>query len=184
MSYLDFEAIKASVTFEQALGLLQLEVKRSGNQWRLPCPACKGADRSLVVTEGKGAFCFTSHKGGDVIWLVSHVMGTDAKASAKLLHDSLKGTVPQAVTQASGAEGGFKPLDYLEHEHDAVKAIVFDTEFCKAHGIGYAGKGILRGTIAIPFRDEHGTLLGYIGVEDCKLPPSFTSNVIPLKKKA
>ncbi len=185
MSFTDFQELKTRVSFEQAINLLGLTLKRSGNQWRGACPVCKGSDRSLVITEGKGFFCFTKHAGGDVIALVAHIRGIAVKEAAQFLADTLdspKATVPQVKVE--GKEGGFKPLDYLEPEHDAVKAIGFDPEFCKAHGIGYAPKGMMRGTVAIPFRDEHGTLLGYLGIEDAKLPPSFTTNVVPFGKKS
>ena len=55
--------------------------------------------------------------------------------------------------------------------------------FAEKHGLGYAPKGILRGTVAIPFRDEQGNLLGYIGITEAKLPADFTPNVVSLDKK-
>ena len=66
MPFMDFDALKKAITFEQAIGLLGLQVKRhSGTQWRGACPACKtGGDRALVITEGKGFFCFTQRAGG------------------------------------------------------------------------------------------------------------------------
>jgi DNA primase len=75
-------------------------------------------------------------------------------------------------------------LSYLEADHPAVEAVGFDLEVAKSLGVGYAGKGIMRGTVAIPIRDEHGQLLGYIGVQEARLPPSFTGKVIQFPKTA
>ena len=196
MAFIDFAELKAKSNFSDALKLLGLALKQSGNQWRGPCPACKtGGDRALVVTEDKGYFCFADKKGGDQIALVAHVMEISAKDAADELarHVGL-GVAPskakEAVATVPQSEGGkdgdrtFQPLSYLEPEHDAVVAIGFDTAFTAKYGIGYAPRGILRGTVAIPFRDEKGNLLGYIGATDLKLPPSFTPNIVELKRPA
>lgn len=195
-SFLDFQELKNQVPFSTAIELLDLELKPSGNQWRGKCPACNsGGDRALVVTDGKGFFCFALKKGGDQIALAAHILGLSARDAAQELArragivqdtSTSTGTVQgKTVPEGDGGEGSkLSPLSYLEHEHDAVVAVGFDTEFCKRHGIGYAPRGIMRGTIAIPFRDARGTLLGYIGVEDCRIPADFTSNVIPLKQRA
>lgn len=148
MAFIDFAELKAKTTFSDALKLLELTLKQSGNQWRGPCPACKaGGDRALVVTEGKGYFCFADHKGGDQIALVAHVKEISAKDAAQELarHVGL-GTVPSAgkstvatVPQSEGGKDGertFQPLSYLEPEHDAVIAIGFDPAFTAKHGIG------------------------------------------------
>jgi hypothetical protein len=41
----------------------------------------------------------------------------------------------------------------------------------------------MRGNVLIPFRDEEGNLLGYVGLKDSVLPADFTPNVISLDKK-
>ena len=196
MPFLDFDALKKAVTFEQAIGLLALQVKRhSGTQWRGACPSCKtGGDRALVITEGKGFFCFAERAGGDVIALVAHVRDCSAKDAAAFLvgivqgnstvHSSeRKSTVPESA--AGNEPKKFSPLPYLESEHIAVDAIGFSAEFARKHGIGYAPRGTMRGYVLVPFRDDLGNLLGYIGVTpDCKLPADFTTNVVTFPKSA
>ena len=196
-NFVDFADVKEKVSFEQALSLLSLDLKRSGNQWRGPCPACRsGGDRALVVTEGRGFFCFSLKKGGDQIALAAHVLEVPVKEAAQELAEragivpvpagnSTSGKVPsRTVPESEGGSGSkLAPLSYLEPDHEAVAAVGFDLAFCKEHGIGYAPRGMMRGTIAIPFRDEHGTLLGYIGVEDCRIPPDFQTNVVDLAKR-
>lgn len=195
-TFIDFAEVKEKVSFADAISYLKLGLKGSGNQWRGPCPACNsGGDRALVVTEGRGFYCFANKKGGDQIALAAHVLEVPAKEAAQELAERAgivpvgKGTVPgtssRTVPESEGVEGSkLSPLSYLEHEHDAVAAVGFDPEFCKQHGIGYAPRGLMRGTIAIPFRDEQGVLLGYVGVEDCRIPEDFKTNVVPLRKRA
>lgn len=190
--FVDFAEIKSRVSIEEAVEMLGLIMKSGNNQLRGPCPACqRGGERALVITGSKSAFfCFGSHKGGDVIALVAHIRNCAVKDAAQFLAEQigLEKQQPQRTAPESGArqEGNktLTALSYLEPEHEAVSAVGFSTEFSKKHGIGYAPKGIMRGTVAIPFRDEHGTLLGYIGVTECTLPADFTPNVVPFGKKS
>lgn len=192
MSFVDFNELKARVSLGDAVRILGLTLKQNGNQWRGPCPACKGSDqRSLVVTESKGFYCFAAKKGGDQIGLAQHILGIGAKEAAQALAGATvpvarKGTVPGTVPESGGGEETQKlqPLSYLEAEHPAVDAVGFSAEVAQRLGIGYAGKGMMRGTVAVPVRDERGTLLGYIGITEARLPPDFTPNVVPFAKKS
>jgi len=185
MPFVDFEEVKRTVSFGQAIALLKLDMKHHGQQWRGPCPACKsGGDRALVVTEGKGAYCFAEGAGGDQIWLAAHILGKSVKDAAAFLSQTTQQTVPSTVPQKEAPSEGLQPLTHLEADHPATVAIGFDIETAKRYGIGYAPKGIMRGTVAIPLRDESGTLVAYIGVEDARLPASLMGNVVQLKKPA
>ena len=42
--------------------------------------------------------------------------------------------------------------------------------FAKALGIGFCSKGVLGGYVAVPLRLPDGTVAGYIGVQEVKLP--------------
>ena len=197
MPFIDFAEVKQKVSFADAIEYLALDVKRAGSQWRGACPACNsGGDRALVITDGKGFFCFADHKGGDQIALAAHILGIPAKDAALDLATKA-GIVPSTSTRKVQATSGtvprseegtsskLQPLSYLEAEHDAVTAIGLDPVFCKLHGIGYAPRGVVRGSIAIPFRDEQGVLLGYFGVQDLSfVPADFQTNVTPIRKRA
>jgi DNA primase len=204
MAYIDFDALKKHVTIEEAVKLLGLSMKLGNSQFRGPCPSCKsGGDRALVVTPAKSAFyCFAAQKGGDAISLAAHVRGEGVRDAATWLAQrsglvQVNRTVPSNSSQSfqeatvpesdSGKQGDrtLAPLSYLECDHPAVDAVGFDAEIAKQLGIGYAGKGIMRGTVAIPIRDEHGVLKGYVGVTEARLPPSFMGkNVIEFGKKS
>lgn len=184
MAFFDFDEIKRSVSLSSAAQMLGLQLKQNGAQMRGPCPACaKGGDRALVITEGKGWFCFAAHSGGDVIALTAHIKNVPVKDAAAILAKATQ-TVPATVPQETAEGKTLAELPYLEHDHAAVIAIGFDPDLAKALGIGYAPKGLMRGTVAIPIRDADGTLQGYVGVEDARLPPNFMTNIVPFGKKS
>ena len=80
---------------------------------------------------------------------------------------------------------GLEPLQCLEHDHPAVEAVGFDPETAERLGIGYAGRGTMRGTVAIPVRLPDGTLAGYIGITEAKLPKEWhlDTKVVAFPKK-
>jgi DNA primase len=165
----DFQELKSRITFEAVITKLALQLKQIGNQWRGKCP-CSDSERTIVVTEGKGFYCFGAKTGGDQISLVAHVRNCSVKEAAEWL----SGTVPESD---GGAQPNKKlePLSYLEYAHEAVMAVGFSAAFATKYGIGFARKGMMRGSVAIPFRDETGALLGYIGImETATLPKDFT----------
>jgi DNA primase len=104
--------------------LLNLETKPAGAQLRAACPACKGPDRSLVITPAKNLFyCFTAKEGGDRIALVAHIYGIGVQEAAQFL----SGTAPKATVPRKNEKAGKNQpvigLDYLEPEHMAVEAV-------------------------------------------------------------
>src|SRR5580700_9910718 len=149
--FIDFAALKEQVSFGDTIEYLSLDVKRSGDQWRGKCPACDTGDkRALVITEGKGFFCFGAHKGGDQIALAAHVLDLPVKDAARELaeragvvpspeRNSTSGTVRSRTVPESEAEEGSKlsPLSYLEADHEAVVAVGFDPDIARSLGIGY-----------------------------------------------
>lgn len=171
--YIDFEEIKANVSIEDAIGKLNLKMARNGKQFRSPCPVCKsGGDRALVATPEKKAFyCFAAQKGGDVIAFVAHIKGCGQKEAAQFLAGDP--VPPEKEKEEAPACDGFKPLEYLQIDHEAVAALGFDADVAEAVGLGYAPRGVMRGTVAVPLRLENGRLIGYVGITDAKLPSSF-----------
>lgn len=172
-SYIDFETVKEQVKIEDAVSMLDLDLKPRNNQLRGPCPICeKGGERALCVTPQKGKwYCFGCQTGGDVIALAAHLKGIHPKEAAHFL----MGTVPQENKPTEGPKSseGFSPLDYLQPDHEAVEALGLDPEDAKKIGAGYAPRGVMRGQVAFPVRDETGKLLGYIGVQEAVLPKGW-----------
>jgi DNA primase len=156
------------VTIEKAAQSLGLKLTPSGAQQRGPCPACgTGGPRALVITPAKGLFyCFSQGIGGDLISLWGHVQKCSlADAGCQIADTFGIGTVTSGTGRTSAPvhgsqatapqaeKGQLKPLDYLEADHPAVEAAGFDSVEAKALGIGYAPKGIMKGTVAVPIRD-------------------------------
>lgn len=206
-TYIDFAELKERVSIEEVASVLDLELKRSNNQLRGPCPVCDGGDRSLVVTPSKGAFyCFDARAGGDQLALAAHILAVPVKdAAIKIAERYGIGTGDSTGTSASDrsrnrnrrstapqerrGDGGksLEPLQYLKSDHEAVIAVGFDPQDAEALGIGYAGRGLMRGLVAIPLRMPDGTLVGYCGVIEAKLPSQLhipSNNVVQLRKPA
>lgn len=177
MSYLDFLAIKEANHIEPTAEKLGLTLKRQGNQLRGPCPSGQGGDRALVITPEKEAwYSFGLGKGGDVISLVALVHKCSPKEAAAWLSGDTqpekKPSKAQTTTAGKPSEG-FQPLEYLVSDHEAVIAIGLQPDDAARLGAGFAPRGVLRGTVAIPVRDEHGKLLGYVGCVDVRLPSTW-----------
>jgi formate dehydrogenase maturation protein FdhE len=61
MSFIDFAAVKARCSIEQAAKLIGLQTTEERSQLRTPCPVCGGAPRAIVITPLKNLFhCFPS----------------------------------------------------------------------------------------------------------------------------
>jgi len=187
-TFIDFTDLKERFGFVQVIDALKLPVTQRGNQWRGACPACKsGGERALVITDGKAFFCFAAHKGGDQIALAAHVRNCSVKDAAAFIADSsAPDAEPSPKPEDQTGEGkSLASLPYLEHQHEAVLAIGFDPIVAQRLGIGYAPKGIMRGTVAVPVRNEQGAIQGYIGLEDpVRLPSDFTTNIVRFPKSA
>lgn len=180
MAYLDFEAIKADNVISEVAQRLGVNLTKSGKNWRGKCPVCESSgDRNLSISdEQKIYFCFSAGKGGDVIALVQHIKGIGPKEAAFWLAGGIetpqtKGNMSKEKTTKAEPSEGFKALEYLQHDHEAVSALGFAPEDAERLGIGFAPRGMLKGTVAIPVRLANGKLAGYLGITEAKLPPTW-----------
>jgi len=202
--FIDFAAIREAISIEKAAEFVGLPATAK-DQIRCACPACETTDdRALVVTKSAGKYyCFAEKRGGDAIGLVAHIKGIGQREAAQLIQRELlrNSAVPDNPTvrhststsrrrpvqehKQPPAAIGLTPLEYLEHDHEAVEALGLSAEDAEALGIGYAPKGIMRGLIAVPIRLPDGKLAGYIGIEEARLPSRWHHiNVVPLRKRA
>ena len=79
----DFARIKECLTIEHVTHMHRLVLKGRGPQKRGECPVC-GGDRTLAINTNKQmAYCFPTKKGGDSIWLHSHLTGKTQKEAAE-----------------------------------------------------------------------------------------------------
>lgn len=201
----DFQQVKASVSFPDAINRLGLQVKQTNNEWRGACPVCQGSDRALSISTEKGFRCWTSNAKGSVIDLVAHVRGLSLKQAAEWLLPSSRPTCPESVPEPqkkphttpapipSTAENGrsFDRAKYqagLDRKHELLKDVPPD--LCERADIGVSNKGVHRGLVSVPLYDKQsGAFLCYIGVPSVNFPklkkPSAEAlppNVVPIKK--
>lgn len=164
---IDFQALKAKLRIEE-VAKAYVELTQEGEVWRAPCPVCAPRNhRSIVITPSKQLYyCFSRKGGGDVISLVAHVREVSQRSAAEML-------VAQYFGSKEKESDALEPLNYLDADHPLVSEAGFPKEVCERVGIGYASKGLMRTYIAIPIRLEDGTLVGYVGVKDARLPPKW-----------
>jgi hypothetical protein len=167
---LDFAKIKQEHPIEKVAERLGLVLKPHGAAFRGKCPSGQGDERALVVTPAKGAwYSFAAQKGGDCLSLVAFVRNCSVRDAAAWV----VGEAERPEKTANSEAEGFKELDYLIFDHEAVIALGLDPEDCKRIGMGWAPRGMMKNTLCIPVRDKTGKLLGYAGTTDVRLPTSW-----------
>ena len=165
----DFAEIKSRVSFEQVMQLLDLELKRSGAQFRGTCPVHGGTQRTLAVTPGDGFYCWATKQGGDQIALYAHVRECNNYEAATALSEHFRIEVKPNTARVKPhppqvkPESGLEPLKDLDPTHEALELYGLSQAVCDALGAGYCNKGMMVGRIAIPLRLPDGTLIGYMG---------------------
>jgi DNA primase len=205
-NWVDFKAIKQSVSIEQALGHYGVKLKRSVKELRGRCPIHQGdGTESFHANTEKNAFhCFSCQAKGNVIDFVAAMEKCSVRDAALKLKDwfpaSASGSAPAAAgKQATGSqlareevgERGEpnKPLGFqlkgIDHRHSYLTGRGIDPETAEYFGLGFfPGKGSMSGRIAIPIENEKGELVAYAGrsVEGSepkyKLPAGFKKSQV------
>jgi hypothetical protein len=178
MPFIDYAELKRRIPIEEAIPLLGLSVKQHGSQWRGPCSSCKsGGDRALVITQGKGFFCFSAKTGGDVIALTQHVRGGTSNEAASFLAG--RSTVPEEQRGVKEAVRSFQApatnlaaiADRLDREHEECVKLNLSSDTLKNFGGGYEKRGVARGNVIVQLHSADGTLRGYVGIGKPWFPP-------------
>jgi DNA primase len=126
MSKIDFSAIKASVTMQQVMGLLQITVTKwaSSDQARCRCPCGAGDSHDLSISTTKNSFqCFGSKPkaSGDIITFVAHVKSIGLRDAAKFLQEHfMSKPIVAKPTPKIANDNGASDFDY----GDALEAFI------------------------------------------------------------
>lgn len=183
----DFAQLRQQVPIERVAEWLGINL---GPKLRGKCPLCED-ERSFTITPTKGLFgCFKCGVKGSILDLVMHTKNVKLTEAAQLIEEQfLKGQSRRDSNSPRGTDDErlAKVRERLDPDHPGVDAVGFDTDFAKEHGIGFSSSGAGKGYVLIPFRDERGTLLGYIGSQDeLWLPREFKppQNITPFPKRA
>ena len=181
----DFQKLKGEISITTTLSILGINIPNGSKvQVKLDCPKCQSKSGLAVNTDRQVFYCHTAKEGGDIIKLVSHVKDLPLKDAAEWIAGYKTSPEPQKGTAIQ--REGFKPLMDLDHFHPAVEVTGLDGKIAQRAGIGYCGKGVLKGTVAVPVYDtESGQLLGYLGCSDFIVPVSLRGgNIVELKTTA
>jgi DNA primase len=190
--WINFRAIRQSLSFEAVLRLYHVEPKIKGTQHHDFCPLPnhngKKNSRSFSANMDKGIFqCFGCQAKGNVLDFAVLMDNGDVhdphsvrKTALKLQnHFNLRsqGTPPPRVEKAKPEQRVKEkenkqvlvnaPLDFelkdLDAEHPYLKSRGFNAETIERFGLGFCSRGYHKGRIAIPLHNDEGKLVGYAG---------------------
>jgi DNA primase len=95
-----------------------VELRRTGSDWRGPCPFHGGTHRNLAVIPRKGLFyCYVCHEGGDVFTYLMKRFGMDYPTAVRELARRAGIVVPER-TQPAGPDPNEPLLGALAAAHD------------------------------------------------------------------
>src|ERR1019366_8747638 len=184
-NWVDFKAVKQSVTMEQILGRYGVKLKESGKELRGRCPIHQGdgTDSFHANTEKNAFHCFSCQAKGNVLDLVAAIEKCSVRDAALKLKDwfpvSASGSIlapggkpivdSPLVTEELGerAEPN-KPLGFqlkgMNFAHPYLAQRGIDPETAEYFGVGlFTGKGSMSGRIVIPIENDKGELVAYAG---------------------
>src|ERR1035437_1527504 len=184
-NWVDFKAVKQSVTMEQILGRYGVKLKKSGKELRGRCPIHQGegTDSFHANTEKNAFHCFSCQAKGNVLDLVAAIEKCSVRDAALKLKDwfpvSASGSTPApdgklvADSQLAKEEVGErgepnKPLGFqlkgIDFAYPYLAQRDIDPETAEYFGVGlFTGKGSMSGRIVIPIENEKGELVAYAG---------------------
>ncbi|PYP43585.1 MAG: hypothetical protein DMD42_09695 [Gemmatimonadetes bacterium] len=148
-----------------------VELKRTGSDFRAPCPFHGGTHRNFAVIPRKGMYyCFVCHAGGDVFTFFMKKLGMDYPTAVREVARRVGITIP---------ERGPTGPDPREPLYSAVAAAALET--VQPLGLGYApkGKAFLDAMKGLGVRDEvllEAALLAKR--EDGTLAPRFRGRLL------
>ena len=190
--WIDFRAVKASVSMEMALahyGVMVRRLDRCYLRGRCPLPthASKSSAQSFIVNTEKNAWaCHSSscviarggRLGGNVLDFVASMENCSLRAAALGLQDWFGMNSSLASSGApvhTGAEPDVsrngdsnRPLPFtltgIDSRHPYLAERGLSPETTQHFGVGlFSGKGSMAGRIVIPIHNEDGILVAYAG---------------------
>lgn len=213
-TWIDFKELRSKLDFEKVLSHYGVEVKRKGEQHTGTCPLPGHSGKrnvpSFSANLSRGIFhCFGCHAKGNLLDFAvlmekeSPEDGRGVKKVAALLRakfcpedakrngrkpDEEKAAEP-AIEQLELSTVVNAPLDFelqgLDPSHPYLAGRGFIPETISHFGLGYCGRGLLSGRIAIPLHDAKGRLIGYAGrvVDDSTITDDNPMYRLPAKRE-
>ena len=178
----------------------QVELKRTGADYRGPCPFHGGTHRNFAVIPKKGMFyCFVCHEAGDVFTFFMKRLGMDYPTAVREVARRVGITIPERGPAGGGGPDPHEPLytavataaDWFGRQlGDSPEAAVARDYLASRHveletalplGLGYAprGKPFLDAMKGLGLRDEVLLEAGLIVKrEDGTLAPRFRGRLL------
>jgi DNA primase len=196
-NWLDFKAIKRSVSLESLLRHDGVELRRSGpDQYRGRCPIHGGEGQDAFrVNLARNIFhCFACGAGGTVLDFVAAMEGCTLREAAEKLEP--RATLlnepatflarKELVTEKKRAP---LPLGFMlrgvDCAHPYLAARGIEPQTAAHFGVGfYAGPGLLSGHLVIPIHNAQGELVAYCGrslhggLPRYQFPPGFRKSEV------
>lgn len=187
-TWINFKELRAKLVFEEVLGHYKVTIQRKGDQHHGFCPLPnhqgKGNSPSFSANLTRGIFhCFGCGAKGNVLEFAAYMSGVNPEDGDALRTVALElqqrflpgGTsrAPKALihlpptAQTSPEIRTNVPLDFelkdLDASHPYVASRGISSEIARHFGIGFCSRGVLKGRLAVPLRNQTGQLLGYSG---------------------
>jgi DNA primase len=189
-TWVDYRAVKRTVTIEMVLNRYGVKLRRSGKELRGKCPIHQGeGTNTFHANTDKNIFqCFSGacKAKGNVLDFVAAMEKCTVREAAARLHDwfAVPAGKPEIVSATtSGAEPVSqlatketrgestepnKPLTFqlkgINHEHEYLAGRGISKETAQTFGVGFfPGKGTMSGRVVIPIHNERGELVAYVG---------------------
>ncbi|PYO64463.1 MAG: DNA primase, partial [Gemmatimonadetes bacterium] len=174
-----------------------VELKRTGSDFRAPCPFHGGTHRNFAVIPRKGMYyCFVCHAGGDVFTFFMKKLGMDYPTAVREVARRVGITIPERgptgpdprepLYSAVAAAADWFARQLLENPEaqvarDYVTTRHLDLETVQPLGLGYApkSKALLDAMKGLGVRDEVLLEAGLLARrEDGTLTPRFRGRLL------
>lgn len=214
-AWVNFKELRGALSFEQVLVSYKVEVKKKGVQHTGFCPLPKHGGKknspSFSANLERGIFqCFGCGAKGNLLDFACLMEGLDPEKGEDMRTVAVKlqkdfglekpqrekkqpepepELLPREPTEGAKPVKMNEPLDFelkrLDGEHPYLAGRGFTKATVTHFGLGYCGKGMLVGRIAIPIHSTDGKLLGYGGrvVDDATITPENPRYKFPPKRE-
>ena len=164
-------------------GLVERASAEHGVQWVGKCPMSGQGSNAFKLAVRRNRFiCFCTDckklnkNGGDDIELVSRVKKIGHREAAEALQAQFlngagkapaNASAPVSATEPPLKVATFDPRNYvasLVPDHPALKELPCSAQSIRDFDGGYCLKGVHRGRLALPFHDEKGEIVGFLGL--------------------
>lgn len=176
--WVSFAEVKRRMGLEQALRSYRIDwLRRSGRQqYRGRCPihGGQGIEAFHANLERNVFHCFACGAGGNVLDFVAAMEGCSIREAALRLQGiqspgrttRIAALTPEERKLVTKKREVTPPLKFslpVDPWHPYLMERGIDPATASYFGVGYCGRGLMSGRIAIPIHDHDGRLVGYCG---------------------